>query len=402
MGKGNDPNCITTISAGGAGGFIPETPEQQSAMKAGEKLGLIEYRLTAGARKSHRRAINDGGDVLERAIDSFSVLAEYERTVVEVSLHHPDPRMRERAHTLVNLCNQKMVRKAALGWFQSYKSYGFRLDDIIAEGQIGLAEANETLANKTARLHRDAEAAGKDPQTAVTDKDLKVYDPTLDKGRGTASFMTYGLPKVNMRIRRYIENNSERVYGARIPTEPFHEVVKVSHVIKKLQAADSRAQVTPEAVLAHPDMVDHKPYQGLADADKLARVQATMEMSQMRGKSLNERLRGSAGGEEGDAEMGDMLRDERPSAAREAESAMVLDSLRQIMDEALDADERLLVGCLDMDGMLEGFEPAETNAEMAERLSMSIDRVRARRNSGMKKLRAAMLDQGLAPAGAAA
>jgi len=366
MGKGNDPNCnITTHSAGAAVAVLnPETPEQQKAIACANKLGLIEYRMTERTRRGadQQRRVTDGRSAINRSIDSYGLLAEYERTVTMVAEHHPVEAVRERAKRLVIACNQRAANKAARDAIAVWGRYGFTYEELYSEAMEGLREAVDQFEN---------------------DKNVK--------------FLTYAIPKMTMRLNRFVETNSERIYGRRLPTERFWEVHKVRRTIAALESVLSE-DVDADAVIAHRHEPEIKAKLGkmadLSDEDLRAKIEWAQSLTA--GRSLSEKLRtDDANGDD----LGSTIADDTLGTAELAQSSALLDQIRAIARETLDDEQLAYMGATDFAGLglVENVEPADSNADLAERFSVSEARVRAKLRSARDQLRDALASNGMTP-----
>jgi len=366
MGKGNDPNCkITTHSAGAAVAVLqPETPQQQEAINCANKLGLIEYRMTERTRRGadQQRRVTDGASAINRSIDSYGLLAEYERTVTMVAQHHPVPEVQERAKRLVIACNQRAANKAAFDMAKVWGRYGFTHEEFYAEALEGLRDGIDQFDNT---------------------KDVK--------------FLTYAIPKMTMRLNRFVENNSERIYGRRLPTERFWEVHKVRRTFAYLESALSE-DVDADTIIANREDPSVKAKLGkmadLSDEDLRAKIAWAQSLST--GRSLSEKLRSDdAGGDD----LGSTLADDGIGTADLAQGSALMDQIRSIARDALDDEQLAYMGATDFAGLglVEDVEPADNNSVLAERHSVPEARVRARLRAARDQLRDALASNGMTP-----
>jgi DNA-directed RNA polymerase sigma subunit (sigma70/sigma32) len=385
MGKGNDPNCSTGAVAE-AVAMVAEVPEAAPEASSGRpkrltlsperglelaliygkpgRMAKMEWEVTHRQRNPDRRRVTSSHTAMQRDVDDFGLLGEMELPITLVSQYHPDPETRTRACKVLVQCNQRLAMKMARDWQHAWGHSGFTEQEFFDEAREGLWRAAELFEN---------------------DKD--------------ARFFTFAKIHVRMRLNRYVENNSERIYGVRLPTERFWEIHAVNRTIAQLEKR-MPGDVTSEAVVAvrHEEEIKKllgKGMEDLTDEQLKAKLDWAMDMRSKRGRSLNETLR--TDDPEGVSEFGHRLADEGPGTAELAEQSVMLDQMRQIMTEALDEEERLYIGSIDLAGHMDEYTPAENNAEMAARLSVKESRVRLRRREGKKKLADAMVAAGLVP-----
>lgn len=390
MGKGNDPNCTSAVVMD-AQAETPLTDKQKTAVAAARRLGLIRFRLTEGMRAEHRREASDGGTLLQRTVDDFGLLGQYERTVARVAMHHPDPRTRQEAQDLMVICNQRAVKSVARQWFANYGRYGFTLEELESAGNRGLMEATEDREAKEARIREEFAQTGRE----VREKDLVTFDPDLvTKANTNVKFSTFMIPRIHARIRRYIEHNSERVFGRRLTTTKFHEIQKVYHSIRQLE--DEGLPVTAEGVLTNEQMSDFHPDK--PEQERLALIKEAMDLARSRHISLNKSMAGQ-GGEPGD-ELGAFIEDHAPTTDRQAIDNVANEEIKDLLTEAaqqtLSEQERKMFLAIDMAQEIDSETGMPiTNQQAAAMYGVNPSRVSQLRQSAQRKIRKHLEGQGI-------
>jgi DNA-directed RNA polymerase sigma subunit (sigma70/sigma32) len=405
MGKGDDPNnCKKKLSpvqrqaAAMAVDVDALTPEEAKAFALTEVFKRIEYKATAVSRRAVQREVLDGRLAFERAVDGHAVLdKDDEYNVVRVAKNHPNPQMRKRAESLLFMCNQRFVKERVAAKVAVWGDHGFESDELTNVAAEGIRAAIDKF---------DTEF---------------VVKP----GRPKPKFLTYARPWINQKLGRYIENNSERIYGTRIPTTPFWEIQNINQAINSI---DNGRDLTPEELVEHPalgfvgrvkkkkkamsdeelemneaDLRDPRlSKQTLTTEQRVERIRHAIDMQKRKGvQSLQDQVRGGNSGayHEG-SERGDfILRDEGPSIESEVESSVLRKQIMQIAEERLTPRELEVMKALDLFELTEDGEvtPARSINQLADQTSTKVVALRLIAREAKEKLREGLADAGLAP-----
>jgi RNA polymerase sigma factor (sigma-70 family) len=327
-------------------------------------------------------------------IDDMAMLKEFSRQAGIVLRHHPDYEMRRQAAGMLIFCNERMAQKIARKYHNRWKNFGFSMEDMFQEAQIGLAEAAEDRDGKRRRVWEDYRRAlaeweesgqvlGKTKPKPPKESDVKVFDP--DK----ASFLTFAMQKINMRIGRMVEHNSEQRFGHRVSTEKFHQVGKVLYE-KGLLEVKQNDDVTAEMLLRQPGMTEFEPDR--PQKERLALCQDCLDLGSTRSVRLNERVRN---GEESEyTERGALIPDQRQNTESAATDNVVNQEMKKIMKGCLNDEEMHYIGAIDLEGMYGEWPAASSDDELAQRLGVKPSRVKSIRKEARKKLRSAMKTAG--------
>jgi len=365
----------------------------------GSQLSRKHGMATLGRGAKHTQQIATNEEIFRRMIDlnviqDMSVLKEFSRQAGIVLRHHPDYAMRRQAAGMLIFCNERMAQKIARKYHHRWKNFGFSFEDMFQEAQIGMAEAAEDRDGKRRRVWEDyrramqeweesGEVLGKTKPSPPKESDVKVFDP--DK----ASFLTFAMQKINMRIGRMVEHNSEQRFGHRVSTEKFHQVGKVLYE-KGLLEVNNKDNITAEMLLKQPGMAEFET--GKTQKERLALCQDCLDLGSMRSVRLNERVR--SGDDSEYTERGALMSDYRQDTAGEATDKVVNKEMKTLMKGCLNDEEMHYIAAIDLEGMYSEWPAANNDEELAQRLGVKPSRVKSIRKEARKKLRGAMKTAG--------
>lgn len=317
--------------------------ERKAVTYAGH-LDRIAFQVINKNAAARQVDAEDGNRLYRNQVNVYNVLTtEQERAVTYVMVHHPSPELREKARDLVMKCNQKMVLGCAHAWHAPHRTKGLSLYDLIQQGQIGLMEA------------------------------CAQFKP--EKG---FKFMTYAKGKVDMRMRRYIEEQSANEYGVQVPTAVYYEIKKVRKFMQSVADAEHREPDTEE-IMAETGL----------DA---AKVELAVQMIKNPPRSMQERLY-SADSE--DLSFGDTIESDE-ELEETAINEIVTDDLRARIDDAFASmsptHQKAASGVL---GWGEYEERPLSTARLAEELSITVGEARRLRKESEAALRQALIERGV-------
>jgi len=371
---------------------------EQLASLYGQDL-LRRHSSGTRARAGRAREAKDAADLFRQMVDMNVIedpaaLKEFSRQAGIVLRHHPDYQMRRQAAGMLMFCNERMAQRIARKFFNRWKNYGFSFEDMMQEAQIGLAEAAEDRDGKRRRVWEDYRRAvaeweetgkdlGKKEPKPPTEADMKVFDP--DK----ASFLTFAMQKINMRIGRMVELNSEQRFGHKISTEKFHMIGKVLYE-KGLLEAKQNDDITAEMLIDQPGMKEFEP--GKSREERIALCQECLDMGSMRAVRLNERVR--SGDDSEYTERGALIQDPKQNTSGEAEDSVMHQEMKKLLQGALSPEEVHYIAAIDLEGIFPEWPAASNDAEMAERMGVKPSRVKTVRKEARRKMRAAMASAG--------
>jgi len=371
---------------------------EQVAKLYGRDL-LRSHTINSRGEKSRGRPVNSGADLFRQMIDmnvieDFAALKEFSRQAGIVLRHHPDYEMRRQAAGMLVFCNERMAQRIARKYWNRWKNFGFSYEDMMQEAQIGLAEAAEDRDGKRRRVWEDyrraleewgdtGKALGKKEPKPPTEADVKVFDPEK------ASFLTFAMQKINMRIGRMVELNSEQRFGHKVSTEKFHMVGKVLYE-KGLLESKQNEDITAEMILQQPGMKDFEAHR--SHEERMALAQDCLDMGSLRAVRLNERVRS---GEESEVtERGALLKDDRQNTSGEAEDKVMHRDMKKLLTKSLTGEEIHCLAAIDLEGMFPEWPAADNDADLAERLGIKASRVKSIRKEARRKMKVAMQTAG--------